>query len=778
MDPGAVGRPRGGWGFWCACAALLVLLGLAAARARFTSDLKAMLPTNDAELNRLVGFLDARGTTRLLAIEATTAPGVALEAAKPELARLVADLAPRGATPLPQPGAAEMAHLVQVIEAKLPVLLTAEQLAALATDSAPAGLRAQLARIRQKATDPDDVFTASAARADLLGLGYRPLQALEAISAGAAYDHGLIVHPDGRSLLLPLQVDFDPGESGRTDALMTAADAAVARAAAAGVTLSVVGSYRHFRDNAVALRADSMTTVPLGAALIALLLWSLARSWTGVLAMYLPAALSLIGAVAVLSVCGGMVALPLVGFAATLLGVAVDYGIQMTTALRAGDAAPVHRPLLMSWLVSLCAFAGLLTSPVPALASLGVLVLGGLATAYLAARWLLPRVVAAKPRPDPWRRWTLPLLAWCERFPRRRLLLGALITLALAPGLGRLAMVSDLQRMDGSQPATRAALSTFLERWGSLESTNFLVCEQPEADAALDAIVTARTRLALPPSRLEQFMPGADERARRQAAWNAFWTAHGDAFRADLAVACAELGLRPAAFAASLARYQPVAEPIPLTLADWDGTPLTLALAGLLHHGDGAWQAASPVDRLSRPETIALPARVAELAPGPVWVATRIHMAERLVAVLSSDLARRGLLIALTVTVAVVLLVRRARPCLAMLLPPAVALAWTFGLLGWMGEELTPFSVLVAAFVGGIGIDCAIFLAQGEQRARLVSPVIACIATAIAGTSTMIVAHHPLLAGVGLTLTIGMGSCLVACLLLTPALAGRGAPPR
>lgn len=76
-----------------------------------------------------------------------------------------------------------------------------------------------------------------------------------------------------------------------------------------------------------------------------------------------------------------------------------------------------------------------------------------------------------------------------------------------------------------------------------------------------------------------------------------------------------------------------------------------------------------------------------------------------------------------------------------------------------------------------MGIDCAVFLAQPEDRDRLMTPVIGCIATAVAGTGVLLFAHHPLLAGVGRSLTLGMTSCLITSLLMTPALArGRQKP--
>jgi predicted exporter len=758
---------------WLALAAIAVLIAVVAAQARFSSDLQALLPANDPELNRILAFLKGRSASRLVAVEGWAEAGASTDDVREALIALPPQLRAYGAAPLAQPGPGTMVRMVDVVESHLPVLVTADQLADLAKRLEPQALVEYLRALKERATRPEDTFTATASRLDVMAVGGATMQALAAQVSGTGFADGVVSHPDGAHFLLPLDIDFDPGEVGKCEALMRALDQAVAQAATRHVHLEPIGAYRHFNDNMTSLFLDFSSTIPLGIVLIVGLLYSLTRSWTALVAMHLPAVLGVAGAVATLAVVGGNVPLPLIGFAATLLGVAVDYGIQMTAALRSGEHAHIHRPLLRSFLISACAFAALIPSPVPALHSLGIMVVGGLGVAYLVARWMLPAVVRLDPRPDPWRGVTVPLLAWCESGLTRNLIVAGLVTALLAPGLWRLRMLSDLQRMDGSKPATRAALASFLERWGSLESSNFLVVAAPGLDQALDQVAAARTALGLPPSRVERFLPSRPEQLRRHAAWNRFWSERGEAFRRDFAVACATVKLRPAAFSASLERYQPVAEPPFIAQADWAGTPLELPLSQLVSHGGEGWQVASPIDDLDQAAVRALPQRVAALKLEPVWVATRVHFAERLVEVLKGDLGTRGLIISLAIVLAVVVLVRRPRPVLAMLLPPAVALVWTFGLLGWMGEELTPFTVLVAAFVGGIGIDCAVFLAQPENRQRLISPVIACIATAICGTAAMLVAHHPLLAGVGQTLTIGMGTCLVACLLLTPVVAGR-----
>ena len=106
---------------------------------------------------------------------------------------------------------------------------------------------------------------------------------------------------------------------------------------------------------------------------------------------------------------------------------------------------------------------------------------------------------------------------------------------------------------------------------------------------------------------------------------------------------------------------------------------------------------------------------------------------------------------------------------MAILLPPFLALAWTFGVLGWSGVALSPFSLLAAAFLLGIGIDSAIFLA-GRQGPASLSPVLNAALTTIVGMGAMILADHPVVRAIGICLTMGMSATLVAALLVTPAL--------
>ncbi len=776
------------WLPWLVFAVVCVLI---ATRVHTTADLRSVLPDDDPQLNRLMALQDAGSGSGVLALTAEAHDAADLARLRNAMIQVGGSLAGVGAKPFPPPDAADAARLLAVVRERLPVLFTADDLAETARRIAPDSLRARLAALKVQAANPDDMLSAALARDDILGLSRLPMAGLDALLGGGHVDGGVIIHADGRHLLMPLAVAFKPDDAARTHALMVA----VAAAIPADCAITATGSYASYDDNQRAILHDLIATLPFGLAGILLVLLVLSRSPWAIAMMYLPAGLGFAAALAALAAIGAPVSNTLIGLGGILLGVAVDYGIQMVQALRDGEPARVRRPLLVSCTISVCAFAALVPSPVPALRSLALMVMVGLAVAWLSARTLLPTLVGPRRKPSPGavardRGLAADLVRWCGRRTGTCLALAILATVILAPGMVKLEVLSDLQRMDASTPATRAAKSDLLHLWGNLEPYTILVAEDRSLDPALARAAAARVQLGLNPSRLERWLPTAAEQARRRQAWDAFWTAHAGEFAKNLTAACAAVHLRPKAFANSIALYRPgdATSPPTVSLADWTATPVAIALAQLVKElpatpggssGNAgtnasaapAWRVLSPVD-LDAQGVAALRKTGADRALSGVWLATRSDIPLRAVTVMRGDLAQRSLVLAAIIIGVVSLLLRAWRPALAVLTPPAVALLWTFGLMGWIGVELTPFTVLVAAFVGGIGIDCAVFLAHGEDRERLAAPVIACIGTAVAGSAALIGARHPLLSGVGLTLTIGMLSCLGACLLLTPGIAG------
>ncbi len=742
------------------------------ALAHATNDLTSMLPGGDSEVAREARFFSAQSTTHILALEAVPVDGHTQEDAQRVLTALLPRLEPLGVHQ-PSEGTPEgLARAATMVLERLPVLLTADELTALGPDLEDTALTQRMHALRERASQPDDALTATVARQDVLALGGGVLEHLRTGPGGARRDGPLFLHQDGRHVMTTLAVDFPPGDLDRSEPLITALAGESATAQAEGVQLRVIGPYRHYVENIATVRGDLWSTLPVELLLVAALLYSLLGSLRVVLAVHVPALCGMIGALAGVQVwsviTGHTLPLPLLGFAAGILGIAVDYASHMAAGARRGHVP--KRALITAYVTTSTVFAVLLTSGSPALQCLSVMVLAGLGAALGAALVLMPVLLPTTRGADRWARLSVPLRRWIVATPRRHLLMAALLSAALLPGLARLGFESELKRFDGSTPEAWADLEAFLVRWGAPDSSTFIVATDRTLDTALSRVADARQRLGLKPGVVEQLLPSAAERRVRIDAWNAWWLSHGDVGQ-RIAQAASAAHLRPAAFAPSVARYLPVPAKDPGPL-DWRGTPVDTMVGMLVvQTADGDWTVASGVEGADRHRAKELTRQLHGLGiSSGVWIANRGEFGERIIASVKSELLGSGLYIALAVVLVVLLLERSWRRGLAILVPPALAVGWAFGVLGYLGMPLTPFSLLATAFVLGIGIDSAIFLAHEDEPAAL-SPVLNASFTTIAGFSAMAVADHPLIHGMGVTLAIGMTAVLITTVLITPALA-------
>lgn len=752
-----------------------LVIGLFAWRAKYSPDLRGMLPNDDPAFVREMDFYARQGATRIMALEAIADSSAGsddatrLLATKQAVRTAVGGLAALGLKPIEAGGPDAIAHAAETIRNHLPVLATPTMLTALDANLGSERLAGYVAAFKERALRPEDSFTASAARRDLLGISGRLMEPLLAGLGGSQRDGDLMVHQDGRHVLAVLEVPFDAVEMSRTKPLMDAVGRLTADAKARGVTLESVGPYRHFNDNLEAIYGDLNQSMPLAILLIGSVLFSLIPNLRALLALHVPAVLGMAGGVAAVTMLGLDVPLPLLGFAAGVLGVAVDYGQHVVCAIRAGEREGLIRPLMTTYLTTAAAFAVLLTSSVPGIRCVGIIIIAGLGISLLSSVTLLPLLLPyLKPR-DRWLVISRPLLTLAQRRPALNWLIAGLVTLVAVVGITRLSFNENLKSYDGSRPETWRVLDDFLTRWGTLSDSDFLVGQDADLGRALDQVAASRAKLGYPPSPLELLLPGLVEQQRRAAAWNGFWDQRSAAFASDLATACTASGLRFAAFTDTIALYHPADHAPALTLSTWAGTPVDRLLRSYVTTiPDGRWQVASPMAKLNAVEL----ARCHQVlddrtADSPVWLACREHIGRSLVDVVSRDLGHRSIFIALVVILIAWAIERRLRMVMAVLLPPAFALLWTFGMLGWMGVQLDPFSVLAAAFIGGIGIDSAVFMAH-SPKAETLSPVLVASLTTIVGMISLLGAHHPTIATLGKTLTIGMSCCLVASVLITP----------
>ena len=103
---------------------------------------------------------------------------------------------------------------------------------------------------------------------------------------------------------------------------------------------------------------------------------------------------------------------------------------------------------------------------------------------------------------------------------------------------------------------------------------------------------------------------------------------------------------------------------------------------------------------------------------------------------------------------------------------------WMVGVAGWLGLKITFLNFIALPFIFGVGVEYAIhvvseFREHGSVPRTVISaggPVALCSFSAIVGYGSLLAANNGALRGLGGVATLGETTCLLAAVLVTPAL--------
>jgi hypothetical protein len=123
---------------------------------------------------------------------------------------------------------------------------------------------------------------------------------------------------------------------------------------------------------------------------------------------------------------------------------------------------------------------------------------------------------------------------------------------------------------------------------------------------------------------------------------------------------------------------------------------------------------------------------------------------------------------------------RRVRAVALTLVPLAVGVVWMLGAMGAFGIKLNILNAAVLPSVLGLGIDGGVhvfhraadggFRGLAQTTRETGSAVAVCTATSLIGFGSMLIANHPGLRSIGALAVAGLGACLVAAVVVLPAL--------
>jgi predicted exporter len=666
----------------------------------------------------------------------------------------------------------------------------------------PSRLAAQVASSRELLGMPSPEI-AELVRADPLGLLLSLRERLAGAASGMKLDasSGAYLSADRRSRLLlaqPKSPPFDTVFARALFARLETIERDLARTHAASGDGMPMPRIRFAGGHAIALEMDGLMRGEsiwnaIGALVVILpLLYFAFRSPWLVAVGAVPSALSVLIVMAAYAWLGIPLSAAAAGAAAMQFGLGIDGVVLLFVAYRhvgrvvaddgAADLAGPTLSMLLGMWTTAATFYGLAVVDFPSLEELGLLIghsmmVCGALTLVLVPALLPPTPPAVSALTTRW----LPRLV----LRRRTLILWttAVITLAAVIAVPRLRIDPSLERLRSTSPA-EAFATEVTTRFGLPRDVYLVVDQGP----ALEPLLEANERLV---AALAHEAPGIPwhaptsllPSARTQGAAAARIAAAGIAparVRADLEAAGLAAGFRPGTF-------DPFAAALPVLL----DTRARVSYEGFMAHGlrdlldrtivkrDATWTVVtylfppSPaaVDGVRR--AVAAAGGTARLSGLP---AVNREMAERFPSEFVKGVSVGSLIVLLLLVAAF----RRWDFTLLALVPTALALTWTAGVLAITGVSLDLFSMFAVMTFVGIGVDYGIHLvhrcAQGadgdrtEAVAHLGPVILVAALTTLFGFGTLVTSSYPPLHLLGVVSTVAIVALGAASLFVLPAL--------
>jgi predicted exporter len=498
------------------------------------------------------------------------------------------------------------------------------------------------------------------------------------------------------------------------------------------------------------------------------MLMAIYRSPLPLVLVITPVAFGLLLGVLVVQALFGTVHGITLGFAATLIGEAVDYPNYLLLNTAPGESAAsaarrIRPTLTLAVLTTIASALALTLSSFTGLAQLGVLTMVGVAVAGLMTHRVIPWLMGAEPL------LVKPLrLSFFSGMANTR---AASVLAVVATAIAALWLAytypawweQDLANISPIPSEMRALDAELRRDMGAPEVGSLLASSGGSEQAALQA---AENMLPL----LQQwqakglihsfdspafYLPSPQVQAARLKA-----LPDTEILRAALQQALRGLPFRADAFTPFVEDMAKARAAPPLVRASYAGTPLGAKLNALIVNQDGQWLALTTLGGVT--DRARLNAAVAALPADQQQSSQLVDLKQvstRMVNGYRQQALQQAALGAALIVLLLVIGLRSLRRSLRVLAPNAAALILTTAILIAMGQLLSVFHLVALLLVVGIGLNYALFFertpADAAERTRTRMSLAVCSLSTIVTFSFLGSSATPVLRAIGSTVALG-----------------------
>jgi predicted exporter len=659
-------------------------------------------------------------------------------------------------------------HLVQ----QLPEYTEAGELEEISALTSYSGISTSLSNLVKRLRTPEGMFSGSAARSDPLDWNGRLVKKILGMLTSFGYRavpvQGRLMDPEHKNLLLVLQTPIAMMDAPGVRALVAHLESC-AKALPSAVEAKLVCAHLHTLGNETIIRRDITVTSIAVVLVFCILFFGVYRDWRSGYVVLIPFLASLPALALSALVFNGFSAL-VVGFGSTIAGITIDYAVHAyvvsRTEHREINLKRIRLPVCLSALTTLSVFIAFCFSSIPAYRQLGcfaaIAILVSLVYALIGLPYFIPvakkNVSSVGPLDETVSRHLFsPRIAW--------LVIGGSVV-AFALGflcLRYLKFDANVSKLDGTPAAVIAEEQRAITLWGGGESHSaILSVEAPTEEAALrlnDELYVALLKAGLAArevSSLSPLFPSEATRQQRRKQWTSYWSPERVlAFQENVRKASAEMEFSDDAFSSFWPLFDTwrgeeakASEPIRF---------LQPLCERFIHVNQKVWVTTFVADD---PHVLEIAGRIKKDIPS-LKIVSRQAFSKQLSSAFADEIKFVTKLAGVFIILVTVLWIRRPGMIALALLPAIAGVLWGCAAMVFFGRSLDVSNLIAGIMVLGLCIDygiCMVFAYRDGIQEEVFQAVTLCAVTTVLGAGVLLLAKHPALFSIGVTLVAGVSA--------------------
>ena len=615
---------------------------------------------------------------------------------------------------------------------------------------------------------------------DLRFIGFEKLRFLSIIPK-MQLRNGHFISADGHNALLIADTPLEITDPLHARDMLSHFQRLTAAAVPNTIDVSLISGHRYTLANTDAIKRDVFITLTCSSVGLFLVFLIFLRTWGGFYVFLVPISVFCIAAAGISLVYKSVSAVT-IGFGAVLLGISMDFAIHVYFALQtqpqnaAAAVAQVSRPIFFCALTTLGSFGVLLFSSLPVQRQLAVFLMIGIGVSLILSLITLPHLV--KPVRPPIHDEKNRGLPKFRPAPNAVILTWLLLLAICTWQATKLEFNGDLRSLNLVPEDIRTAENNLRQTWGNFRGNAVIFAGGADLQSALEtndrlfkfltAAMPGETVVSIAP-----MMPSPATQKTNRQRWHDFWTNGKKAhIRHLLDTEGRSLGFRPDAFAPFFERLARPSSPI--TPENLKALGLGEMVDSLIMKTDEGVQVLTMV-----PDTPA----VSDLIRRHKSELTGIQFASQeqfritISQAIANDFLWFVIKASLVVCLCLGLLFRNLKMVLLALIPVVSGMLFMIGVMGALGMAFNLFNVVAALLIIGLGVDYGIFMvsklskdsSQGTEQAVFVSGL-----TTLVGFGALVLARHPALHSIGITVLLGIVAAVPSALFVIPAIYRKG----